>query len=457
MKKMIIILAAVIVLIVIISLPGPAAQLDYDSILTPQTQNLAGVQTKSIIEETDNYVIGVHIPQTNNAKLNQLLNIKAHQAIGKFKNDVAALIKSGEAKDGDIYVLHLDCTVFRHSSDLLSVVLHQATFLADGIWHKMLSNINYRLSDNSELSIRDIFKPNSAAINYLYRYCSNKMKDIVRPQKGEEEILFANGIFPKESNYDLFALTVDGLVIYFDYGQLADETSGYYSLLIPYQALAPDLLLTKEGLIKPVIIDPKRPMVALTFDDGPHSKWTPLLLDALKKREAKATFFVLGNRVEGLPYIAKRAVAEGHSVNIHSYNHIGEFTKMSDGLLAEHIRKTSKAIIAASGQYPYLVRPPYGSINKDTAAKIKLPIILWNKDPLDWKYRDSQKVTKNILAQVKDGDIILLHDIYPSSVNAAVAVIDALRAKGYQFVTIEDLFRYKNISLEAGGIYRKGV
>ncbi len=451
MKKLIFILAIVIVAIIIISLPGPATQIDYERLKISQTPTVPGVTTKSFIDETDSYIIAVHIPQTGKINLDTLLNATAHRAIGSFKKDLAAVSAANGTGNKNLYVLHIDYNIYHHSPNLWSIFFDKEIFLEDELWHKELDTINYDVSSGKELGIRDMFRANAAAINELYKYSAEKMQANISAQDNYDATLFDKGISPDIANYDLFAMTQDGLIIFFDYGQLAADENGYYSIVIPYGAIS-DMCLTEEGL--PRAIDPSKPMVALTFDDGPHSKYTPVLLDALKKRGAKVTFFVLGNRAEGLPSSIKRAVDEGHSVNIHSYNHIGSFTNMSQYALDSHLSRTAGAIKAASGKAPNLVRPPYGAINKKVAAEINYPIILWNVDTLDWKYRNADYVAKYIVNHAKDGDIILLHDIHGTSVTGAVVAIDTLKAKGYQFVTVEELFYYKNKSLNNGGIYR---
>lgn len=451
MKKLIFILAIVIVVIIIISLPGPATQIDYESLKTPQAPAITGVMTKSFIDETDSYIIAVHIPQTGKTNLDTLLNATAHRAIGSFKQDLAKVSAATASGNKNPYVLHIDYNIYHHSANLWSIVFDKEIFWEDDLWHRELATINYDISGGKELGIRDMFKPNTAAINNLYKYSTEKMQANIGARGNYDITLFNKGISPDIANYDLFAMTQDGLIIFFDYGQLTADENDYYSLIIPYGAIF-GMCLTEEGL--PRAIDPNKPMIALTFDDGPHSKYTPVLLDALKKRGAKVTFFVLGNRAEGLPAIIKRAVEEGHSVNIHSYNHIGSFTNMSQYALDSHLSRTAGAIKAASGKAPNLVRPPYGAINKEVAAKINYPIILWNVDTLDWKYRDANYVAKYIINHAQDGDIILLHDIHGTSVTGAVSAIDTLQARGYQFVTVEELFYHKNKSLNNGGIYR---
>lgn len=180
------------------------------------------------------------------------------------------------------------------------------------------------------------------------------------------------------------------------------------------------------------------PMVALTFDDGPHKLYTPKLLDGLKERNVKATFFVLGENVEQNPTLIKRMSKEGHLIGSHTYSHV-QLTKLSIAQAEEEIHKANHAIYEACNLYPRFVRPPYGSWNKQLEEKTDMSAVLWNVDPYDWKVQDTNKIVKEVLTNVEDGSIILLHDIYETSVDAALEIVDELKKQGYLFATIEEL------------------
>ncbi len=195
-------------------------------------------------------------------------------------------------------------------------------------------------------------------------------------------------------------------------------------------------------------------VMALTFDDGPGKDTTPLLLDALQERKIKATFFVLGVRVKAYPDIVERANADGHVICSHGYDHKEQFTKLSAAGLSDQLDVTAKLIYELTDSYPMYVRPPYGSINSTTAAMINRPIMLWTIDPRDWDVKDADIVCQNIISAAKDGAVILLHDIYPSTVDGAVKAIDQLTAQGWQFVSLPELYKYLDIVPETGKVYR---
>lgn len=178
--------------------------------------------------------------------------------------------------------------------------------------------------------------------------------------------------------------------------------------------------------------------IALTFDDGPSWKYTPILLDGLKERGVHATFFLMGKNIEGEEDIVKRMSEEGHLIGNHSYEHI-QLTKAGAKAVCEAVEHTQEQIEAITGKRPEYIRPPYGDWNEELEEEIGMTPVLWSLDSLDWKLKDTGKIIHQVLKDVKDGDIILLHDIFPSSVEAALELIDILQKEGYVFVTADEL------------------
>jgi peptidoglycan-N-acetylglucosamine deacetylase len=184
------------------------------------------------------------------------------------------------------------------------------------------------------------------------------------------------------------------------------------------------------------------PYIAITFDDGPNAQLTPRLLDILKERGIKATFFVVGRNVEEYPDIVHRMAAEGHEVANHSWSHPA-LTKLGAENFRKQIENTNEAIARATGKRPVLMRPPYGAtsslLNRRLTEDYGLKVILWSVDPLDWKYRNSNRLYNYIIQNTHPGSIILTHDIHATTVAAMPATLDSLLAKGYKFVTVSEL------------------
>lgn len=178
-------------------------------------------------------------------------------------------------------------------------------------------------------------------------------------------------------------------------------------------------------------------MVAITFDDGP-GPYTEALLDGLKKRGVHASFFLIGESISGREDTVLRMYKEGHVIGNHTFSHIGLTTVSTQAALKE-ITDTNCVIRQITGEDVRFIRPPYGMWDEKFLYMVDLTPVMWSVDPDDWMTDSVATVVKRVVDNVKDGDIILLHDIYPSSVQAALEIIDILSARGYGFVTVEDL------------------
>lgn len=197
--------------------------------------------------------------------------------------------------------------------------------------------------------------------------------------------------------------------------------------------------------------------IALTFDDGPTGNEggrTERLLDGLKERNAHATFFLCGYRVKDFNSMMKRYLAEGHEVGNHTMDHRLAH-EVSDGDY-EQVSSNNDLIQSYTGQKPTVFRPCGGEYNDSVQAsmqKLGMPIILWDVDTLDWKYRDAASVKQHILDGAQDGAIVLEHDLYETTVEGVLAAIDELQQQGYAFVTVSELAKIKGVTLEAGKVY----
>lgn len=198
-------------------------------------------------------------------------------------------------------------------------------------------------------------------------------------------------------------------------------------------------------------IDKSKKMIALTFDDGPNYN-TSKVIDVLNKYDIKATFFVFGSRAINNKDILKKMADSGMEIGNHTYNHL-LLTKYDENKIRSEIEDTSEVIYSATKKRPKLLRPSYGSVNNKIKKVANMPIIIWDIDTLDWKYHNSKRITSRVVNKVRDGDIILMHDIYSASLNALSNIIPILQDNGYEFVTIDELFYYKGISLENGNVY----
>ncbi len=192
-------------------------------------------------------------------------------------------------------------------------------------------------------------------------------------------------------------------------------------------------------------IDPTRPMVALTYDDGPSPTVTPRILKCLQDNGGRATFFMVGKQVVKSPDVLKQMVAQGCEVANHTYDHT-LMTKVSPAELANQLVATNQVVSDACGISPVLMRPCGGAktdAGMNIAGAISMPAILWSIDTLDWKTRDASQTITNVLDNVKDGDIILMHDLYESTAQASETIIPELVSRGFQLVTVSELSSYR--------------
>ena len=193
-------------------------------------------------------------------------------------------------------------------------------------------------------------------------------------------------------------------------------------------------------------------LVALTFDDGPNSAVTAEILDTLEKYGAKATFFVVGNRVASNKSVLKRAHNLGCEIGSHTWSH-KNLTKLTIPQMNEEMKKSADAISAVTGAPVTLMRPPEGGHNETVRNNLGYPLIMWSVDSRDWKYRDAQKDYDEVMNYVFDGAIVLMHDLYPATADAVAKLVPDLMAKGYKFVTVSELLSARGVTLQNGKAY----
>ena len=180
------------------------------------------------------------------------------------------------------------------------------------------------------------------------------------------------------------------------------------------------------------------PRVALTFDDGPNARYTPLLLEGLRKRNIHATFFLLGENIPENEELLLQMQKDGHLIGCHTWSHV-QLDKISPSSASREILKTNSLIYHITGTYPTCLRPPYGAWKKDLELPVTMLPVFWDVDTLDWQSQNPESILDIVRKNVQDGSIILMHDSYDSSVRAALAITDELTEKGYDFVTADQL------------------
>ena len=207
-------------------------------------------------------------------------------------------------------------------------------------------------------------------------------------------------------------------------------------------------------LILPVRAQEEQKYVALTFDDGPSGHYTARLLDGLKTRGVHATFLLCGYRMEEFPELTGRIVAEGHEIGLHGFSH-DSMGSMSRRQIAAELISSQKLL--PEGCSPSFLRPPGGVIGdgvRQVAEVRLLGLLTWSVDPRDWAVKDAPLVIRRVLSRVEDGDVVLMHDMSDSSVTAALEIVDQLKARGYELVTVSELAAIRNVKIKPGKVYQ---
>lgn len=193
-------------------------------------------------------------------------------------------------------------------------------------------------------------------------------------------------------------------------------------------------------------------LVALTFDDGPSAETTPRLLDILKEKKVIVTFFELGGRAQANPEITKRAFREGHEIGSHTMWH-QNLVRVSRGEAEEDIASAKAVFREILGREVQLTRAPYGNTNAFISGKVGTPLVYWSVDTRDWESRDPDSIVQIALDNTVDGSIVLMHDIYDTTVDSVPKIIDGLRERGFEFVTVSELAKNRGEKLENGVTY----
>ncbi len=281
-------------------------------------------------------------------------------------------------------------------------------------------------------------------------YVKNKIKLTWKEVKGADSYYVY-----KENNNGKFELVKKTSKLYYNDGNVKKGKSYTYKVLaidkVNGSVVKGDACLPYT--IKAVDIDPNQKMVALTYDDGPGI-YTEDIVNCLKANQAKATFFVLGCNVDAHKKALVAADEIGCEIGNHTYGHL-MLSRLSEESIRKEITQTDKKIENAIGKKATIMRPPGGDYNNMVAKTVGKPIIMWSIDTRDWEHRNSSRVYSSVMNNVKDGDIILMHDIHKATRDASMTLIPRLRREGYQLVTVSELAQYRGYSLEKGKAYHR--
>lgn len=397
-------------------------------------------------EYEEKYLINITYPKTRIEALDAQIENVLKETKASYLKQVADFSGSQKAE------LNIDYQSYVKDERYLSIKLDMFESLNEN--KETIQTLVYDQKEEEFVHLDDLF--DEEGIKEIADQAKNYFQKTMPEECGSKAFsLYSAGTL---QNYDTFVLRKDAIVFYFQEGTLFDKSAVFelcYDDIQKHTKLASEELSVfvpyEDILNEPVKnIDPNQPMIALTFDDGPTKKYTSAILDALKENQASATFFVLGSRASDFPEILQRMILEGNEIGNHTYSH-KQLTTLSKANIEEEITHTQESIHDVTNHYPNVIRPPYGSKNEDVmqCAEGK-KIVTWSLDTEDWRSRNTETIVNKVLKEVKDGDIILMHDLYASTAEAAIILIPKLKDMGYQLVTVSELYDYgKN---EAGKI-----
>lgn len=382
---------------------------------------------EAVIEQNKTDLISIHYPKTGFEKLdreiknyitNTRLNLKQYIKENVYIEDLPELNIDYEYKVVGNRYSNIVLTTF-FTSPLLAHPIHDIkTFVFDQKENKFL-----QLSDIATIHMGKI-----------------KM-DLVKQHQDCILIDDLEKVFQKPNNLK-FTFTDQSITLYFNPYEIASGNCGIIKYEFPNKEFYIPIektTLQKASLYKPnkKELSSKKPTIALTFDDGP-SKYTKEIVKLLNEYDANATFFILGNKVENYHDTLTFVLESGNELGNHSYNH-KKLTKLSSKELHNQIEMTNEVVKKTLGYDIRLFRPTYGATSNSLKSNINMEIVLWNVDTEDWKLRNSKKIYEKALHDIKDGKIILMHDIYKSTLESLKLLLPELKKQGYQIVTVSEL------------------
>ncbi len=411
----------------------------------------------AITEINDRYLIAAYYPEESNGELEKKLKEQLQKRIDAFKSETAEI----EVADKNSRLVYF-CDYQRYEDgDILSYLFLEK----EGNNPLLLEEKDFFTA------AYDKAKKEEATLDFLFLGDYRKQmaallrREFKKSAYADQTDLEKFYLFTQaeSSLYDFFVIRDQKLSFCFDSREILTEDKGIIMQDIPLAEMdfclkedlhtAETVAATADDAKRLRYVDALKPMVALTYDDGPYGPVTERLLDALKKVNGAATFFVVGSRVNWRANagMIERAIAEGSEVGCHTYNH-SNLTKLTTEEIQKEIKDTVEAIEAkVEGYHVLSVRPVGGAYDDHVKQSVNYVMYNWSVDSLDWKSRDRDAILEKVRASIEDGDIVLMHDLYESTAEASEVLIPEL-ARTYQLVTVTELMEYKGVQVKAGDV-----
>lgn len=408
-------------------------------------------------DENKNYIVEINYPKVKSKQLLAYTDDYIKNKKKEFKEEISM----EEPLNSSKYEFKADYKV-TDNINILGLHLNISEYTG-GAHHVRYDKSYYYNKESDEIvSIKDFLEKDTsldklANLSYYYVMKYSDDNNLNFDKEGVKEGLSSN-----LNNFEHFNFIDDGLEFIFPPYQIAYYAAGEIKIVIPYDELNgiiknKYLKYSKKNNIKQdnnrnLKEFSNKKLIAFTFDDGPSYIGTNKLLDNLDKYNARVTFFVLGSRVENYKDTLTKAYKMGNTIGNHTYSH-SNLLKLDNYSVMDEIKKTNETIKNITGSETIYLRPPYGNINFDIKNISNMYTILWDLDTEDWKNKDKDRIADYIVSNAHDGAIVLLHDLYETSVDGALLAMERLEKEGYAFVTIDEMIKIKDIQLDINKNY----
>lgn len=404
------------------------------------------VKMQSEIIEFEEYHITIHYPETPNDKINQMISDYVNQKIALFKQASYKAVKLNNKGHAQSHELHVDFEVVYQDQQFFVVRFLETVDIGLSEIAKRQTVMNFYKKNGNRLDVDDLFKDSTNLLKEI-----QDLTEMELQKQGYDAYQYSG---PMPRNFSQVAIHGDGLAIYLepgfevDYVILNRESLEGLVKAEVNKSRSPEKMsevkkFTKVHPVNSFIVDPSsvfsgsEKKVALTFDDGPHPERTPAILDVLEKYNANGTFYMLGKRVSYFPDIAKEVAARGHEVGNHTWDH-PRLTRLSQEEVSQQMVATKQIIKHVTGQNTNQIRLPFGE-NPSTPYPGQMEIVPWDLSVESWRKDSPEKIAETFINEIENGDIVLLHDLEPSTVEVLDIMLAELSRQGYQFVTVSEL------------------
>ncbi|BDH63186.1 peptidoglycan-N-acetylmuramic acid deacetylase PdaC [Lysinibacillus sp. PLM2] len=427
-----------------------------------------GVDIITNTYEEDTYHKAIHYPKFEKELLNEDIKKYVSRMEQGFHDELSKYNK--EALRERPAQLYLTFYIYPVIDQLYSIVFTEESYVGGA--NSRQSNTVFLVDLKNEQFIKqtEIINDTKENREKLYNLLLNAFKQSEEYSSFLVEEDLRDWIENKDNKFSNMYLTNQAIVFEFDKYEVTAGAAGMPVITLPFkqvseivsaewldrlkiedttnnnepdesdESITEDKTNQEESTEEDMSTDPSstEKRVALTFDDGPHPKNTLTILDLLAQHDAKATFFMLGSRVDFYPNIAKKVAEDGHEIGNHTWDH-KDLTTLSPEKIIQEVQHTNEIILEATSYSATILRPPYGSTNKEVENSIDITSVLWTIDTLDWQSHDPEAVLEIVKENVKDGSIILMHDIHESTIKAVELVLNYLEENGYKCVTVSEI------------------